>query len=77
MNIKEIKKYFDSCVAYWMSNGDSKGLATVKAIWWDCVEVWNFDKSWTDENIKFINQYRSYKPYDSIPEPSRVAEGNA
>ena len=64
----EIKKYFDLCVAYWERQGDSKGLATSKAIWWDCIEVWNTDKSWNDDKIAFINQYRKYKPYDPIPE---------
>ena len=64
----EIKKYFDLCVAYWERQGDSKGLATSKAIWWDCIEVWNADKSWNDDKIAFINQYRKYKPYDPIPE---------
>lgn len=77
MNTKEIKKYFDNCVAYWMSNGDNKGLATVKAIWWDCVEIWNMDKSWDKNKIKFINQYRNYKPYDPIPEEKLVEVGMA
>lgn len=64
----EIKKYFDLCVAYWERQGDSKRLAIAKAIWWDCIEVWNADKSWNDDKVKFINQYRKYKPYDPIPE---------
>lgn len=72
-----IKNYFDSCVSFWMSTGLSKGAATVRAIWWDCVDVWNFDKSWTEDKVKFINQYRKYKPYDPVPEAKRVEEGNA
>lgn len=75
--MENIKKYFEICVNYWMSTGVSRGVATVRAIWWDCVEVWNADRSWTEEKIKFINQYRSYKPYDPVPEAARVEEGNA
>lgn len=72
-----IKDYFDSCVSYWIERGDSKSVAVAKAIWWDCVEVWNFDKSWTDEKVAFIRQYRNYKPYDPIPEEKCVMSGNA
>lgn len=72
-----LKEYFDACVNYWMRNGDSKGVATVKAIWWDCVEVWNADKSWNEEKVAFINRYRSYKPYDPVPEAVMVEEGVA
>lgn len=75
--MKEIETYFDSCVNYWMSTGVSKGVATVRAIWWDCVEVWNIDKSWDENKIIFINKYRTYEPYSAIPEEDRVREGNA
>ena len=73
----KIKEYFEACVNYWISTGVSKGVATVRAIWLDCVEVWNADKSWNDDKIAFINQYRKYKPYDPIPEEDGVNEGNA
>ena len=74
---KEIENYFETCVAYWMRSGDSKKVATVKALWWDCVEVWNFDKSWNADKIEFINRYRHYKPYDPVPEAKFVEAGNA
>ena len=71
-----IQKYFDTCVSYWVrEHGLSIGAAMVRAIWWDCVEVWNIDKSWNKEKIDFINQYRKYKPYDPIPEERLVEEG--
>ena len=76
-SMKEIEEYFDACVKYWESTGVSKGVATVRAIWWDCAEVWNFDKSWNDDKIAFINRYRTYEPYGPIPEEDRVREGNA
>ena len=72
-----IQNYFNSCVDYWMSKGDSIDAAIAKAIWWDCVEVWNADKSWTDEKVVFINQWRKYEPYGPVPEAKRVEEGNA
>ena len=77
MKSESIKNYFDSCVNFWMNNGDSKGVATVKALWWDCVEIWNFDKSWNNDKVAFVNQYRKYIPYDPIPEPAMVECGNA
>lgn len=75
--MENIENYFGTCVAYWMSTGLSEGVATVRALWWDCVEVWNADKSWTEDKIKFINRYRKYTPYDVIPDEDRVREGNA
>lgn len=75
--MENIEKYFKICVNYWMSLGLSKGAATVRAIWWDCIEVWNADKSWTDEKVEFVNRYRKYRPYDPVPESRCVEEGNA
>ncbi len=75
--MENIEEYFGTCVAYWMSTGVSEGVATCRAIWWDCVEVWNADKSWTEDKITFINRYRKYKPYDPVPETEMVEEGNA
>ena len=75
--MQDIREYFDHCVSYWISSGVSKGVATVRALWWDCVEVWNADKSWNEDKIKFINQYRRYKPYDPIPEEKMVEIGMA
>ena len=73
----KIKEYFNSCVNYWMSTGVSKWVATCRVIWWDCVDVWNTEKSWNDDKVAFVNQYRKYKPYDPIPEEDRIQEGNA
>ena len=75
--MNDIEKYFKSCVDYWMSTGVSQGVATCRAIWWDCVEVWNIDKSWNDDKVSFINRYRKYKPYDAIPDEDCISEGNA
>lgn len=75
--MNNIESYFNSCVNFWVSTGVSKGVATVRALWWDCVEVWNFDKSWTPEKVEFINRYRRYEPYGPVPEAKRVEEGNA
>ena len=75
--MEDIKKYFDACVNYWMKDGSSREVAMVKALWWDCAEVWNADKSWNDDKIKFINQYRKYTPYDPIPEEKMVECGMA
>ena len=73
-----MNEYFEACKAYWMRCGDSEGVATTKALWWDCVEVWNADRSWNDEKVKLVKQYRPwYEPYGPVPESSRVAEGNA
>lgn len=75
--MKDIQMYFDACVKYWQSTGCSKAAAVSRAIWWDCVEVWNVDRSWNDNKISFINRYRSYKPYDPVPDESLVRDGNA
>ena len=76
--MKNIKAYFDGCVKYWMEMHHlNKDAAIVRVIWWDCVEVWNADKSWDDDKIAFINQYRKYKPYDPIPKEKCIKEGNA
>lgn len=72
-----IEAYFNNCVNYWVSNGISRGAATVRALWWDCAEIWNAGKSWTPAKIEFFNRYRKYEPYGALPEPDRVEEGNA
>ena len=76
-DMNKIEEYFNTCVNYWERQGFSKGVATIRALWWDCVEIWNADHSWNDEKIEFVNKWRRYKPYDAIPEADRVAEGNA
>lgn len=73
----KIREYFDLCVNYWVSTGISKECATIRALWWDCAEVWNADKSWDDDKVKFFNSYRKYTPYGPIPEETMVSEGMA
>lgn len=74
----EIESYFNACVEYWMFTvGDSREVATCKAIWWDCVGQWNRNKSWNDGMIAFINKLRKYTPYSPTPNDDDVASGNA
>lgn len=75
--IREIEQYFETCKRYWMRQNIPEGVATVRALWWDCVEVWNADKSWTKEKEEFVRRYRQYTPYDPIPDEEHVREGNA
>ena len=53
----KIKEYFNSCVNYWMSTGVSKWVATCRVIWWDCVDVWNTEKSWRRQYEQCIWNY--------------------
>ena len=48
------REYFDQCKAFWMRNGDSEEDASYKALWWDCKEVWDIDKSWNPEKEVFF-----------------------
>ena len=73
----EIEEYFNECVGFWMSQGLSRGAATVRAIWWDCVEVWNAGRSWNKNKTDFVNRYRRYEPYGLVPEAECVRSGNA
>ncbi len=75
--MNEIEAYFRACVKYWMSTGLNEGHAIVRAIWWDCVEVWNADKSWNKDKVNFINKFRRYQPYEPTPDDKLVEEGNA
>ena len=70
-----VKEFFDQCKAYWMRNGDTEGVATAKAFWWDCVECFNFDKSWNDAKRKFAMEFRAYVPGNPVPEPELVEKG--
>ena len=71
----QVKDYFDRCKNYWTGSGDTEGVATSKAFWWDCVECWNADKSWTPAKEKFAKEFRNYKPGDPVPDSNLVAEG--
>ena len=57
--MEEIRVYFETCKTYWIRQGFSEEIATSRAFWWDCVEGWDIDKSWTDEKRKFAEQYRN------------------
>lgn len=72
---EDVLKYFNSCKTYYMRNGDSEGVATSKAFWWDCVEVFNFDKSWNDAKRKFAKEFRNYCPGDPVPDAKFVEKG--
>ncbi len=75
--MNKTETYFQQCKSYWMRNGDPEGIATIKALWWDCAEVWNASKSWDEEKINFFKKWRNYKPYSAIPEEKCIMEGNA
>ena len=75
MNYAEIEKYFDVCRDYWVRNGDSKGVATSKAFWWDCVEVWNSDNSWNEDKRKFAKVWRGYVQGSPVPDAKFVEMG--
>lgn len=73
----EAQKYFDRCFDYWLRAGNPPSVAMNKALWWDCAEVWNRDKSWNPGRVRFFNRWRSYKPYGEIPPAELVQSGNA
>lgn len=74
--MERIKMYFEACVNYYLSRGDSKEVAVAKAFWWDCVEVWNIDKSWDPDRIAFVNQFVHYEPYTEIPSEEEIENGH-
>ena len=77
-SMEYIEKYFEQCKKFWMKEYKiSEDAATIRALWWDCAEVWNADKSWNDNKIAFINRYRKYTPYDPIPDEESVENGTA
>lgn len=73
---EEVQQYFDACRAYWVRNGDSAGVATCKAFWWDCVEIWNLS-GWNQARESFALAFRGYRPGDPVPESRCVEQGNA
>ena len=70
-----VQKYFKMCKRYWTDRGASDGIATSKAFWWDCVEVWNADNSWNDAKIAFALAFRGYHVGDPIPAEEKVEKG--
>lgn len=75
VEMEKINSYFSSCKKFWLSTGDSEGVATSKTFWWDCVEVWNHDKSWTPVKERWAWNFRAYKPGNPIPDSNLVVEG--
>jgi hypothetical protein len=70
-----VQEFFNKCKSYWIRNGDSAGVATSKAFWWDMVECFNFDKSWNDAKRKFAKEFRNYTPGDPVPDEELVEKG--
>lgn len=70
----QVTAFFDACRSYWMRQGDADYVASSKAFWWDCVECWNFDKSWNDAKREFASIF-NYKEGDPVPAPDIVARG--
>lgn len=70
----QVVSFFDTCKDYWLRNGDSGRIATSKAFWWDCVESWNFDRSWNDAKRQFASLF-NYKEGDPVPAPDVVERG--
>jgi len=61
----EIQAFFNNCKAFWMNKANcSESEAESRALWWDCKECWDFDKSWTEEKQSFFDGMK-----DSIPLP--------
>ena len=75
VEMREIKEYFEKCKQFWISRGDREGVATSKAFWFDCVEIWNFEKSWTPVKEKFAMDFRGYKPGDEVPSEKVIEKG--
>lgn len=72
---ERIDNYFNQCKAFWKARGDTEGIATSKAFWWDCVENWNCDKSWNPEKEKFALEFRNYKPGNPVPDEKLIENG--
>lgn len=75
LTYEDCEKFFEECKNYWIRSGDSEGVATCKAFWWDFVECMNFDKSWNDAKRKFAMDWRGYVPGDPVPEAEYVERG--
>lgn len=73
----EAQAYFDRCFDYWLRAGDPPSVAMNKALWWDCAEVWNRDKSWNPGRVRFFNKWRRYEPYAEIPSEELIERGDA
>ena len=74
MTFDQVTDYFSNCKAYWMRQGDSEKVASSKAFWWDCVEVWNFDNTWNDAKRDMAAMF-GYTVGDPVPAPDAVEKG--
>lgn len=72
--IEEVKAFFEQCKSFWMRQGDSEGVATCKAFWWDIVQISN-QYGWTPEKEQFALEFRGYKRGDPEPAASAVERG--
>lgn len=72
--IEEVKAFFEQCKAFWMRQGDSEGVATCKAFWWDIVQISN-QYGWTPAKEQFALEFRCYKRGDPEPAASAVERG--
>lgn len=70
----QVTDFYATCRDYWMRQGDSERVASAKAFYWDCVETWNFDKSWNDAKRDVAAMF-GYKEGDPVPDPDLVANG--
>ena len=52
---------------YWERGGDDEETALSKAFWWDCVEVWHYDKSWDEEKTRFYRAFQRFYPQCKVP----------
>lgn len=72
--IEEVKAFFEQCKAFWMRQGDSEGVATCKAFWWDIVQISN-QYGWTPAKEQFALEFRGYRRGDPEPAASAVERG--
>ena len=76
--LAKVRDYFSRCRDYWIRAGYAAGAATCCALWWDCAETWNRDKSWTPAKREFFRNWRAgYEPYTEIPAEDLVSTGAA
>ena len=66
--IEEVKAFFEQCKSFWMRQGDSEGVASCKAFWWDIVEISDEFDAWSPAKEQFAREFRGYKRGD--PEPA-------
>ena len=56
-NITDVENYFFACLDFWRRKGYEDHEAFVRTLCYDCVEVWNYDKSWNDAKLEFVRRY--------------------